>query len=127
MTQATFRSGFEGGDFLYGPYGASQFAKQSFAAGMNLEAFQSQLSDYVNSLHRIGQEVVPQFLSIYLQTAQNFKETCPDPHRLVGVDYFDEDEWLPVAIAKKNFVGRNILSINKLVLAYYFDVARQTC
>jgi predicted ATPase/signal transduction histidine kinase/DNA-binding response OmpR family regulator len=121
LTQATYRSGYQTGDMLYGSYGAIVFAIESFGVGMDLVAYQSQLSDYVDSLNRMGQTLVPQWLTIFLQAAQNFKETFSDPHELHG-NYFDEDEWLPNAFASNDVSGRHMLSICKLVLAYYFDV-----
>jgi PAS domain S-box-containing protein len=121
LAQALFRSGFESGDLLYGSYGAFYFAMGGFAAGMNLDVYQDQLADHANSLFRVGQITTPQWLSIYLQAAQNFKETSPEPHKLNGT-YFSEDEWLPGALAANDAAGLHILTINKLVLTYHFDI-----
>jgi PAS domain S-box-containing protein len=121
LTQATYRSGYQTGDMLYGSYGAIVFAIESFGAGMDLVAYQSQLSDYVDRLKRMGQILVPQWLTIFLQAAQNFKETISDPHELHGT-HFDEDEWLPNALASNDVSGRYFLSICRLLLAYHFDV-----
>ena len=43
------------------------------------------------------------------------------PHRLDGAS-FDEDEWLPSAINANDLTGLNYLYVNKLILAYHFDV-----
>jgi PAS domain S-box-containing protein len=43
------------------------------------------------------------------------------PHRLVGAS-FNEDEWLPKAITANDVTGRHYLYVNKLILAYHFDV-----
>jgi signal transduction histidine kinase len=121
FAQATYRSAYETGDWLYGSYGAYHFAMQNFAAGMNLQAYQSQLSDHTHMLRRMGQKLGAQWLTIFLQAAHNFRETFSDPHELHGT-YFDEDEWLPGALASNDMAGRHTLSIFKLVLAYHFDV-----
>ena len=94
---------------------------QNFAAGMNLQAYQSQLSDHTHMLRRMGQKLGAQWLTIFLQAAHNFREAFSDPHELHGT-YFDEDEWLPGALASNDMAGRHTLSIFKLVLAYHFDV-----
>ena len=121
LAQDTIRSGYEAGDLLYSSYGAYHFAIQSFAAGMNLEEYQEQLSDHTNSLRSMGQELAPQWLSIYLQTAQNFKESSSTPHVLTG-PYFDEPKWLPNALSANDVLGRHTLYINKLILVYHFDI-----
>jgi len=121
LAKATYRSGFETGDVLYGSYGAVHFSMQSFAAGTNLDTYQSLLSEYTNSLYSIGQKTTPQWLSIYLQATQNFKEIFPEPDKLSGT-YFNEDEWLSGALAANDELGLHIRSVNKLVLAYHFDI-----
>jgi PAS domain S-box-containing protein len=94
---------------------------QTFVAGMNLVAYESQLSDYADNLKRMGQVFTSQLLAIQLQTARNLREAVSDPHRLKGA-YFDEDAWLPHAIASNDLAGRHTLSIYKLLLAYHFDI-----
>jgi predicted ATPase/signal transduction histidine kinase/CheY-like chemotaxis protein len=121
LAQGTYRSAYETGDWLYGSYGAYHFALQSFAAGMNLDAYQSQVSDHTRMLRRMGQTLVAQWQTIFLQAAQNFREASSEPHELHGT-YFDEDEWLPGALASHDMAGRHSLSIVKLLLAYHFDV-----
>ncbi len=124
LTQATYRSGYQTGDMLYGAYGINIFAINSFGAGMNLITYQSQLLDYMNLFTRMGQVSAPTWLSIYVQTAQNFMEGRPEPQKLLG-DYFDEELWLPQALALNDLFGRNMVSVNKLVLSYHFDVDHQ--
>ena len=121
FARATYHSGYRTGDTLYGSYGAHHYAMQTFVAGMNLEAYQSQISDYAESLRKMGQIYTPQLLAIQLQTAQNLREAFSDPHKLHGT-YFDEDEWLPGALASNDVTGRHQLSIDRLLLAYHFDV-----
>jgi predicted ATPase/signal transduction histidine kinase/CheY-like chemotaxis protein len=121
MSKATYRSGNQIGDILYGAYGILIFSIEGFGAGMDLTDYQRQLSDYVNILNRMGQITVPTWVSIAAQMAQNFMESSSEPHKLLG-DYFDEDIWLPEALALKDMTGRHLLSINKLILAYHFDV-----
>jgi PAS domain S-box-containing protein len=121
LTEDTYRSGYQTGDMLYGAYGTFIFAINSFGAGMNLASYQSQLFDYVSLFKKIGQVIVPNWLSIFIQTAQNFMESSPNPEKLQG-DYFDEDNWLPEALANNDICGRHIVYVHKLVLAYHFDI-----
>ena len=121
FARETYHSGYRTGDTLYGSYGAFLFGMHTFVAGMNLVTYESQLSDYADSLKRMGQVFTSQLLAIQLQTARNLREAVSDPHKLHG-SYFDEDEWLPTALASNDLVGRHTLSIYKLVLAYHFDV-----
>jgi PAS domain S-box-containing protein len=120
LSKASFRSGYEQGDFLYSSYATYLFAVQAFASGMNLEAYQSQLSNQTDGLIRLGQKTGYYWVMIYQQTAQNFKETSLEPHRLQG-SYFDEDEWLPGAL-ENDVTSLHNLSINKLILVYHFDL-----
>ena len=121
ISRATYQSGYETGDWLYGTYGAVFFSILSFAAGMNLSVYQSQLSAYTNSLDKMGQITSSNQVSIFLQTAQSFTEISPEPYRLNGA-FFNEDEWLPGAIAANDATSRHYLYINKLILIYHFDV-----
>jgi predicted ATPase len=121
FARATYNSGYETGDWLYGSYGAALFASQGFAASVNLVEFQNQLTAYTTSLQKMGQVMTPYILAIYLQTAESFKENSPEPHKLNGT-FFNEDEWLPGAIAANDLTNRHFLSISKLIIAYHFDV-----
>jgi PAS domain S-box-containing protein len=124
LTLATYRSGYQTGDMLYGAYGINIFAINSFGAGMNLTGYRSQLLDYRNLFNRMGQVIAPTWLSMYAQTVQNFMEPCSEPQKLQG-DHFDEELWMPQALALNDMFGRNMVSVNKLILAYHFDVDDQ--
>jgi PAS domain S-box-containing protein len=121
FARETYHSGYRTGDTLYGSYGAFHYGMQAFAAGMNLVTYERHLSDYTDSLKRMGQVFTSHLLAIQLQTARNLREAVSDPHRLHGT-YFDEDEWLPKALASNDMSGRHVFSICKLLLAYHFDV-----
>jgi PAS domain S-box-containing protein len=124
LSKAAYLSGRQFGDALYSSFGAVQVAKQGLVSSMNLVDYHSLLSDYADSLSRIGQVLAPRWLAINLQTAQNLREISTDPHRLNGT-YLDEDEWLPTAIASNDMSGRHNHSVCKLLLAYHFDVDDQ--
>ncbi|MFC2055284.1 AAA family ATPase, partial [Chloroflexota bacterium] len=121
LAQDTYLSGYQTGDVLFVSNGAINFAKQAFAAGMNLVAYQNQVSDYANSLISMDQILAPNWIAIHLQTAQNLRETQPEPDRLDGI-YFNEDEWLPSARDSKDLAGLLSHSVCKLLLAYNFDI-----
>jgi len=121
LSKASYLSGYETGDMLYGGYGIYVLALNRFGAGMELAAYQSQLIDFVNLYKRMGQIIFPTWLSIFTQTAQNFMEHTPEPDKLQGA-YFDEEAWLPEALAINDMSGRHIVFVNKLILAYLFDV-----
>ena len=120
LTRETYDSGYEVGDLLFGAYGAQHFSMQAFAAGMNLELYQSDISDYIAELQRMGNEMVPQWLLIYQQTVQNFRVVAPEPHKIKGT-YFDEDKRLPGILAAKDMTGMGKHSVNKLMLSFHFD------
>ena len=121
LTRDTYHSGYQTGDMLYGAYGTYLYAIESFGAGMHLPTLQSQLSDYVGLFTRMGQVIVPKWLPLFTQTAQNFMVSTPEPHKLQGA-YFDEDIWLPEALALNDVCGGHAFRFLKLVLAYHFDV-----
>ena len=121
LTKDTYRSGYQTGDMFYAAYGTYLYAIESFGAGMALPKLQSQLSDYVKLFTRMGQVIVPKWLPIFTQTAQNFMEITPDPDKLQGV-YFDEDIWLPEALDLNDVCGGHAFRFCKLMLAYHFDL-----
>ncbi|MBE9475484.1 MAG: AAA family ATPase [Chloroflexi bacterium] len=121
IAQATFSSGYETGDWLYASYGTIFYSVLGFDAGMNLDTYESQLSAYINNVHRMGYITPAHYSSVFHQTAQNFKEISPEPHRLLGA-FFNEDEWLPGAITTNDINGRHYFYIGKLILVYHFDV-----
>jgi predicted ATPase len=120
FSRATYDSSHETGDWLYGSYGTTCFAVQSFAAGMELTDYQSQLSAYTDSLRMMGHVHSTTNLAIHLQSADNFIKPSPEPHRLIGA-YFNEDEWLSQAIAESNLASRHRISVYRFMLAYHFD------
>jgi PAS domain S-box-containing protein len=120
IAQATFSSGNETGDWLYASYGAIFYSVLGFDAGMNLDIYESQLSAYISNIQKMGYITPAQYSSVFLQTAHNMKKVSPEPHRLIG-PYFDEDEWLPGAITTNDIHGRHYFYISKLILAYHFD------
>ena len=63
------RDGFKDGDLLYASYSAYNFSFDALVAGMNLEEYQAGLSDYVDSLDRVGQKTTIGWLRTYLQAA----------------------------------------------------------
>ena len=121
FSRATYESGNETGDWLYGAYGANLFASQSLAAGMNLPDYRRQLTAYKDKMERLGQVMNPTSLAIHLQVAGNFVEPSPAPHHLSGA-HFNEDEWFSQAAAANDLANRHYLSIGKLILAYHFDL-----
>jgi PAS domain S-box-containing protein len=120
IAQATFSSGYETGDWLYASYGAIFYSVLGFDAGMNLGTYENQLSAYISNVQKIGYITPAQYSSVFLQTAHKMKKVSPEPHRLIG-PYFDEDEWLPGAITTNDINGRHYFYISKLILAYHFD------
>jgi len=120
LAKTTYHTGFEDGDLLYGSYGAILFAFTAFAAGMNLDLYQSQISWFTNSLSHTGQKATLNWLSLYQQSAENFIELSSKPDELKGA-YFDESEWLPNAISAKDTFGRHNFLLQKLILVYHFD------
>jgi PAS domain S-box-containing protein len=121
ISRATFNSGFESGDWLYASYGTIFYSVLGLDSGMNLDTYESELSASINSVRRIGYITPAQYASVFLQTALNFRNSSPEPDRLIG-NVFNEDEWLPDAITTNDIAGRHYLYTCKLILGYHFDV-----
>ncbi|HSG18435.1 MAG TPA: AAA family ATPase [Anaerolineae bacterium] len=121
LSRATFNSGFESGDWLYASYGTIFYSVLGFDAGKNLDTYEGELSAYINNVHRMGYITPAQYASIFLQTALNLKKISPEPHRLIGA-FFNEDEWLPDAIKTNDINGRHYFYTGKLILGYHFDI-----
>ena len=118
--RATYDSGHETGDWLYGSYGAALLASHGFAAGMSLSEYQRQLSAQRDSLQKMGQVMTPTILAIHLQIAESFREGSPEPLRLKGA-HFDEDDWLAQPVAANDLTNRHYLTTGRFILAYHFD------
>ena len=116
-----FQSGLETGDLLMSGFAAFHSIYQGFMAGMSLDLYQRQITDYVKWSKRMGQTATLQWLSIFLQTAQNLETTTPEPHKLIGV-HLNENEWLSNAVTAGDISGRLYLYLNKLILSYHFDI-----
>ncbi len=113
-------AGLETGDLVFAALGIYHYANLGLAAGMNLGEFQRKVSGYNQRVKAIGQEVNYRRISIGLQTAHNFMTPGSTPHVLKG-RHFDEDQWLPDAVATKDRSNLNFLFLNKLRLSYHFD------
>jgi hypothetical protein len=87
---------------------------------MNLDDFQRKVSALNQGVKAIGQELMYRRICISLQTAQNFMTPGSRPHVLKGL-HFDEDQWLPEAVATKDRSNLNYLFLAKLWLSYHFD------
>ena len=115
-----YEAGLETGDLVFAALGIYHYANFGLAIGMNLDDFQRKVSAYNQGVKAIGQELMYRRITICLQTAQNFMTPGSTPHVLKG-QYFDEDQWLPDAVATKDLSNLNLLFLNKLWLSYHFD------
>jgi predicted ATPase len=115
-----YEAGLETGDLVFAALGIYNYANLGLAAGMNLGEFQRKVAGYNQGVKAIGQEVNYRRISIGLQTAQNFMTPGSTPHVLKG-RHFDEDRWLPDAVATKDRSNLNYLFLEKLWLSYHFD------
>jgi predicted ATPase len=110
----TYEIGLETGDLVFAALGIYHYANFGLATGMNLDDFQQMVSAYNQGVKNIGQELMYHRITIGLQAAQNFMIPGSSPHVLKG-QHFDEDEWLPDAVATRDFSNLNFLFLNKLV------------
>ena len=115
-----YEAGLETGDLVYAALGIYHYANLGLAAGMNLGEFQRKVSGYNQHVKAIGQEVNYRRIGIGLQTAHNFMTKGATPHVLKG-QHFEEDQWLPDAVARRDRSNLNFLFLNKLRLSYHFD------
>ncbi len=120
MSLKSYEAGLEAGDLVFAALGIYQYVLFGLAAGMNLDDFQEMVSAYNQSVKAIGQELMYRRITIGLQAAQNFMIPGSSPHVLKG-QHFDEDQWLPDAVATRDFSNLNLLFLNKLRLSFHFD------
>jgi len=120
LSLKTYESGLETGDFASATLGIYHFANIGLDSGMNLDDFQQRVSTYNQAVKALGHEFTYSGISFRLQTAQNFMTTGPTPHVLKG-QHFDEDQWLPDAVAKGYRTDIYCLFLAKLWLSYHFD------
>ncbi|MBT8368690.1 MAG: sigma 54-interacting transcriptional regulator, partial [Deltaproteobacteria bacterium] len=115
-----YEAGLETGDLVFAALGIYHYANLGLAAGMNLGEYQRKVTGYNQRVKAIGQEVNYRRISIGLQTAHNFMTPGSTPHVLKG-RHFDEDRWLPDAVATQDRSNLNYLFLKKLWLSYHFD------
>jgi PAS domain S-box-containing protein len=121
LAQAAYESGGKTGDPLSSTYGCLHTANHGLAAGLELDAYRRLLDEHMQFCIRTDQQSVRQWLSMFLQAVQRFDEMSPEPDRLIGA-YFNEDDWLPGAEAAGDLPGRHWLYLFKLLLSYHFDI-----
>ena len=109
-----YEAGLESGDLVYAALGIYNYTKSGLAAGMNLGEFQLKVSSYNQGVKAIGQERVYRRILLNLQTAQNFITPGSTPHVLKG-QYFDEDQWMPDAVATKDRSNLNLLKLTVFI------------
>jgi predicted ATPase len=114
-----YEAGLETGDLVFAALGIYHYANLGLAAGMNLGEFQRKVAGYNQGVKAIGQKLMYRRISIGLQAAQNFMTPGLTPHVLKG-QHFDEDQWLPDAVATQDLSNLNLLFLNKLRLSYHF-------
>ncbi len=116
----TYEAGLETGDLVFAALGVYNYARFGLDVGMNLDDFQRKVSILNQSVKAIGQEFMYRRINIGLQSAQNFMKPGSTPHVLKG-PHFDEDQWLPDAVATKDLNNLNYLVLEKLRLSFHFD------
>ena len=119
-TLDTYEAGLETGDLVFAALGIYHYANFGLAMGMNLDDFQRTVSGYNQGVKAIGQKLMYRRICISLQAVQNFMTPGLTPHVLKG-QHFDEDQWLPDALATQDLSNLNLLFLNKLRLSFHFD------
>jgi predicted ATPase len=116
----TYETGLETGNLVFAALGIWHYANLGLAMGMHLDDFLRKVSAYNQGVKAIGQELMVRRINIGLQAAQNFMTPGSRPHVLKG-QHFDEDQWLPDAVATRDLSNLNLLFLNKLRLSFHFD------
>uniref|UniRef100_UPI00286E0BED ATP-binding protein n=1 Tax=Chamaesiphon sp. VAR_48_metabat_403 TaxID=2964700 RepID=UPI00286E0BED len=109
----------EAGDFLSAGFSIAIHFESTFLAGVELNAWNLEISDYSNALAKAKQYSAQTFLDLKQQMAQNLIAGASQPDCLVGSAY-DETVMIPQHLQNNEFSALAAVYGYKQILAYLF-------
>jgi PAS domain S-box-containing protein len=114
-----YMAGMETGDFLYAGYSILVYFHANFFGGVELDAWESEITGYSAAFTQMKQYSVQTYLGMNQQVVRNLKETLSQPDCLIGNAY-DETVMIPKHYQNKDQSLIAWVYIYKLLLAYSF-------
>ncbi|MFB2916933.1 trifunctional serine/threonine-protein kinase/ATP-binding protein/sensor histidine kinase [Aerosakkonema funiforme] len=120
----SYQSGVETGEFEFASYAAFAACEHCYFSGCELMEVEQQTAIYSQAISQIKQENPANWTAIYRQVVLNLLGQGENPKLLIG-DAYNEEQWLPQAIAANDRTGLHFFYLNKLILCYLFGDYRQ--
>ncbi len=114
-----YLAGMETGDFLYAGYNIFNYFYENFFAGVPLDDWEAEISNYCVVLEQVKQDSPLTYLKIKKQLVHNFREVVNQPDLLKGTDY-DETLMIPKHHQDNELTALAVIYIYKILLAYLF-------
>ena len=116
--QEAYSSGLETGDLYFAALALYVHGYHRYLLGEELSTVEQEIAASIETLGRLGQKTSQLFLQIYRQAILNLRGCSPDPCRLVGESYSEEQ--LPLHQQKNETTAICKVYLNKLLLCYLF-------
>ncbi|MDY6824855.1 MAG: AAA family ATPase [Thermodesulfobacteriota bacterium] len=109
----------EVGDLEFAAHALMVHSYQSLYAGFPLQTVEQNILKHIETLSDMHQQSQLNLTRIYGQTVQNLMGKSPDPGRLKG-DIYDEDEMLPLHEKEEDQFAIHSVHVFNLILGYLF-------
>ena len=113
-----YSSGLETGDLYFAALALYVHGYHCYLLGDELSTVEQEIAASIETLGRLGQKTSQLFLQIYRQAILNLRGCSPDPCRLFGESYSEEQ--LPFHQQKNETTAICKVYLNKLLLCYLF-------
>ncbi|AKG23807.1 ATP-binding sensor histidine kinase [Calothrix sp. 336/3] len=112
--------GLEVGDLEYSAYAIKHYSSCSFMVGKELNDLKKEISNYLNSIYNLNQEIIYLWCSLDNQIVLNLLGEADNVCKLSGESY-DEEKMYITHIQKNDIMGLFNLYLAKLQLCYLFN------
>jgi predicted ATPase/signal transduction histidine kinase len=113
-----YRVGLETGELELG-YSGKEISQYSYLTGKNLNDLEGEVSTYCQTIAQYKQGAALNYTRIVHQVLLNLLGRSPDPCRLIG-DAYDEEQMLPFHLEANDRNGLHYLYFHKMLVCYYF-------
>jgi signal transduction histidine kinase len=117
-----YKIGRESGDFEFCSYSVFLHCFNAYCIGENLRKIEQQICSYSNTINKLKQKTVLNYLQILHQTVWKLMEPSEvkDSCKLIG-EFYNEERMLPIHLEVNDKTAICNVYLHKLVLCYLFQ------